>query len=96
MAVYINHSSYLPWTAGHVNATPEKPGVYILRPSDQTIGYIGSAGTRGLRARLAEHYNQDNYPRTAYFDWYQTATEADARELELDWIARYSPPWNKT
>lgn len=94
MAEYSLKSDILLWQEWNLRTAPEKAGVYVLRKDDKSIGYIGSAGTGRLQARLLEHLRLSSYPRTRYFDWYQTPTEADARQLERDWIVRYDPPWN--
>lgn len=92
---YTRKSDILNWTERNIDATPETSGVYLLRPTQASIGYIGMAGAGRLRARLKEHWDQKDHPRTAWFDWYQTASEADARQLEQAWIAHNDPPWNK-
>lgn len=93
---YTANKSYLPWTDANIKTVPEVAGVYVLRSGDGKIGYIGSAGTGRLRARLLEHRNQNTHPKTASFDWYQTASEDEARKLETAWITKHAPPWNKT
>jgi excinuclease UvrABC nuclease subunit len=88
-------SPLIAWTEQNIKAAPEKPGVYALHPTNTfIIGYVGSAGTRGLRARLLEHWNQGTHPKAAYFKWYQTETEKAARDLETQLIKQHNPPWN--
>ena len=94
MPSIINQATYLAWNEWNIKTTPEKCGVYVLRDANQNIGYIGSAEAGRLQARLLEHWQANDHPRTRWFDWYQTASEADARALERDWIERYRPPWN--
>ena len=85
----------MEWTDTNIATAPEAPGVYILRPQDQSIGYIGMAGSGRLRARLQEHKSLNDHPLTRYFDWYEQDTEASAAATEREWIAKYDPPWNK-
>jgi len=91
----VKRSAILAWTAENIDQAPETPGVYVLRPSNKTKGYIGSAGTGRLRARLNEHMSGNDHPLTKYFDWYQHDSEKSARDQELAWIKKYDPPWNK-
>jgi excinuclease UvrABC nuclease subunit len=91
----IKRSGILKWTDENVAAVPESCGVYILRPSDGSIGYIGMAGPKQLRTRLQKHKSDNDHPRTAKFDWYQTSDEASASTTEKAWIKKHDPPWNK-
>ena len=92
----VARSEILQWTDANILTAPETCGVYILRPADQTIGYVGMAGSGRLRARLQEHKRLSDHPLTAHFDWYSHDSEEAARAKEAEWIAKHDPPWNKT
>lgn len=91
----VKRSTTMAWTDANILTAPNSPGVYVLRPTDRSIGYIGSAGPKRLRARLQEHKTNADHPRTQYFNWYEHDTEASAKGQEAAWIAQYEPPWNK-
>lgn len=91
---YITKSGILMWEHEIISATPDVAGVYVLRDFNQSIIYIGSAGSGRLRERLLEHWRSSDIPEVRYFDWYQTADTRDARSLENTWIRRYQPRFN--
>ena len=88
-------SQIMAWTDTSILTAPEKPGVYVLRPQNKTVGYVGMAGTGRLRARLQEHKTAADHPLTKFFDWYEHDTEGSAETRETAWIAKYDPPWNR-
>lgn len=93
----IKKSGILPWNEENIRQAPDATGVYILRKSDQKIenGYVGrTREPRRLRERLLEHWRTKDIPNVAYFDWYQTDSEDNARETEAAWIAKYKPVHN--
>lgn len=91
---FLNQSGILVWTKGNIEMSPEACGVYILRDNQRAIIYIGKAGTRRLKARLLEHYNQRDIHAVCYFDWFQTISENDAESIERQWIEEYKPKYN--
>jgi len=93
----LEQSSVLVWSETNVKNAPETCGVYTLRAGTtvDSIGYVGSAGAGRLRARLLEHWNNRDHPRTTHFCWTKCASEQAAKDLESAWIAKYKPPWNK-
>ncbi len=93
--VEVARKELLAWTDTNIDTVPETCGVYILRSAGQSIGYIGMAGAKRLRARLKEHKSLNDYPKTRYFDWFQHDSEASARAAEQELIAMFNPPWNK-
>ncbi len=92
----VARSGIVSWIDANIAIVPAAPGVYILRPLDKSIGYIGMAGTGRLRARLQEHKAQADHPLTRHFDWYQHDSEASAAAQERAWIDKHKPPWNQT
>lgn len=90
----IKRSDILPWTESDIRSTPEATGVYILRDSENVMIYIGMS--TNLRQRLLEHWTKKDIPGVAFFDWYQTTDEENARKLEEKWIKKYSPKYNVT
>ncbi len=90
-------SNVLVWSEANIERAPATCGVYTLRTGTTiaSIGYIGSAGARRLRARLLEHWTSRDHPRTKYFHWAQCSDTENARVEEARWIKKYNPPWNK-
>ena len=96
MAV-IKKSGIIAWNEANINKVPDATGVYILRKADKQIenGYIGrTREPRRLRARLLEHWQNKDIPNIAYFDWYQTNSEDNAKSIEDRWIKQYQPKHN--
>ena len=81
----IEKSGILVWTEENIQQAPNATGVYVLRKADQKIenGYVGrTREPRRLRERLLEHWRNKDIPNVAYFDWYQTDSEDNARSIE--------------
>lgn len=93
----IKKSGILTWNEENINQAPDATGVYILRKADQKIenGYIGrTREPRRLKERLLEHWRNKDIPTVAYFDWYQTDSEENAKGIEDRWIKQYKPKHN--
>lgn len=95
MTKIINKSGLLPWQSTNIIASPAKAGVYVLRTSTEitSIVYIGSSDN--LERRLNEHFISGDIPGVLFFDWYETSSVTEARDIESAWIIRYSPKYNK-
>ena len=94
MTNIIKNSGILPWQATNIVAAPSKPGVYVLRTATEisSIIYIGS--TDNLERRLNEHFLSGDVPGVLFFDWYETGLLEEARNIEKQWIIKYSPKYN--
>jgi excinuclease UvrABC nuclease subunit len=94
---FIKKSGILAWNETNIDKVPDATGVYILRKADQKIenGFIGrTREPRRLRERLVEHWRNKDIPNVAYFDWYQTDSEENAKNTEDRWIKQYKPKHN--
>jgi len=94
MTSVIKQSGILPWQATNIASAPSKPGVYVLRIATEisSIVYIGSSDS--LERRLNEHFLSGDVPGVLFFDWYETGSLEDARNIEKQWIIKYSPRYN--
>lgn len=94
MTNIIKQSGILPWQATNIALAPSRPGVYVLRTATEigSIIYIGS--TDNLERRLNEHFLSGDIPGVLFFDWYETGLLEDARNIEKQWIIKYSPKYN--
>ena len=48
-----------------------------------------------LERRLNEHFLSGDVPGVLFFDWYETGSLEDARNVEKQWIIKYSPKYNE-
>ena len=91
----------LPLVEQRLQATPERPGVYLMKDARGTVLYVGKASV--LRNRLRTYFgspsNQPNKTRRMMghvhdFEYIVTDTEAEALILENTLIKRYKPRYN--
>ena len=91
----------LPLVQQRLEATPERPGVYMMKDVRGTVLYVGKASV--LRNRLRTYFgspsNQPNKTRRMMghvhdFEYIVTDSEADALILENTLIKRYKPRYN--
>ena len=91
----------LPLVEQRLEATPERPGVYLMKDARGTVLYVGKAGV--LRNRLRTYFGspsaQANKTRRMMghvhdFEYIVTDTEAEALILENTLIKRYKPRYN--
>ncbi len=91
----------LPLVEQRLKATPERPGVYLMKDSRGTILYVGKASS--LRNRLRTYFgspaNQPSKIRRMMghlhdFEYIVTDSEAEALILENTLIKRYKPRYN--
>ena len=91
----------LPLVEQRLQATPERPGVYLMKDPRGTVLYVGKASV--LRNRLRSYFgspnNQPNKIRRMLghlhdFEYIVTDTEAEALILENTLIKRYKPRYN--
>ena len=91
----------LPLVTQRLEATPDRPGVYLMKDARGTVLYVGKASV--LRNRLRTYFgspsNQPNKTRRMMghvhdFEYIVTDTEADALILENTLIKRYKPRYN--
>ena len=91
----------LPLVEQRLQATPERPGVYLMKDARGTVLYVGKASV--LRNRLRTYFgspsNQPNKTRRLMghvhdFEYIVTDTEAEALILENTLIKRYKPRYN--
>ena len=91
----------LPLVEQRLQATPERPGVYLMKDARGTVLYVGKASV--LRNRLRTYFgspsNQPNKTRRLMghvhdFEYIVTDTEAEALILENTLIKRYRPRYN--
>ena len=94
MTNVIKQSGVLPWQATNISAAPSRSGVYVLRTATEigSIIYIGSSDS--LERRLNEHFLSGDVPGVLFFDWYETSSIENARDVEKQWIVKYSPKYN--
>ena len=91
----------LPLVQQRLEATPERPGVYLMKDVRGTVLYVGKASV--LRNRLRTYFGspstQANKTRRMMghvhdFEYIVTGTEAEALILENTLIKRYKPRYN--
>ena len=91
----------LPLVVQRLEATPERPGVYLMKDARGTVLYVGKASV--LRNRLRTYFGspsaQPNKTRRMMghvhdFEYIVTDTEAEALILENTLIKRYKPRYN--
>ncbi len=91
----------LPLVEQRLQATPERPGVYLMKDARATVLYVGKASV--LRNRLRSYFgspsNQPNKTRRMMghvhdFEYIVTDSEAEALILENTLIKRYKPRYN--
>ena len=91
----------LPLIEQRLQATPERPGVYLMKDARSTVLYVGKASV--LRNRLRTYFgspsNQPNKIRRMMghvhdFEYIVTDSEAEALILENTLIKRYKPRYN--
>ena len=91
----------LPLVEQRLEATPERPGVYLMKDARGTVLYVGKASV--LRNRLRSYFGspsaQPNKTRRMMghvhdFEYIVTDTEAEALILENTLIKRYKPRYN--
>ncbi|MDD5477104.1 MAG: GIY-YIG nuclease family protein [Candidatus Omnitrophica bacterium] len=90
---FINKSGILEWTKLNIDTTMPTCGVYVLRNSLKQLIYIGMSEV-SMKDRLLSHWNNNDIPNVAFFDWYQTSDGQNAKSLEEEWIAKYKPVHN--
>jgi excinuclease ABC subunit C len=80
---------------------PERPGVYIMRDSAQTVIYVGKAVVLRNRVRTYFQASGRHEPRTRHLvqdvadlEWIVTDTELEALILENELIKRHRPRYN--
>lgn len=74
-------------------------GVYycgaVLKNGNLSPLYIGKAvGEGGIRGRLLEHLNQDNWPDVTHFGYTVCDTQVEAENLETSEVAKFKPKYN--
>jgi excinuclease ABC subunit C len=84
-----------------LDTLPERPGVYLMRGSDQTVIYVGKAVVLRNRVRSYFHASARHDPKVlrlvseiADLEWIVTDTELEALILENELIKRYHPRFN--
>ena len=91
----------LPLVTQRLQATPERPGIYMMKDARGTVLYVGKAAV--LRNRLRSYFgspaHQPNKTRRMMghvrdFEYIVTDTEAEALILENTLIKRYKPRYN--
>ena len=91
----------LPLIEQRLRATPERPGVYLMRDARGTVLYVGKASV--LRNRVRSYFGSpaSQLPKTRRlmghvhdFEFIVTDTEAEALILENTLIKRYRPRYN--
>ena len=87
-----NQSTITGWNNSQI-------GVYycgsILQDGSLSPLYIGKAtGQDGIKGRLLQHLNQDNWPGVTHFGYCVCDTTKEAEDLESAEIAKYQPKYN--
>ena len=91
----------LPLVEQRLKATPERPGVYLMKDARGTVLYVGKAGV--LRNRLRSYFGSPaNLPNKIRrmlghlhdFEYIVTDSAAEALILENTLIKRYKPRYN--
>jgi excinuclease ABC subunit C len=84
-----------------LDTLPERPGVYLMRGSAQTVIYVGKAVVLRNRVRSYFHASARHDPKVlrlvseiADLEWIVTDTELEALILENELIKRYHPRFN--
>ncbi|XOA43133.1 MAG: GIY-YIG nuclease family protein [Candidatus Nealsonbacteria bacterium] len=95
MIKIIEKSGILPWSIKNIKDALSKTGVYVLRNDTSVEGIIYIGSTNNLERRLMEHFLSENIPEVLFFDWYQTSSIENARDLERSWIIKYNPKYNE-
>jgi len=90
---FINKSGILDWNKVNIDTVLATCGVYVLRNATKQLIYIGMSEV-SIRDRLLYHWNNNDIPNVAFFDWYQTSDAQNAKSLEEGWIAKYKPVYN--
>lgn len=84
-----------------LKATPQKPGVYIMRDVENKVLYVGKAFR--LRNRVSSYFNSPNgqvpkirnmVTRVDDFEFIVTESEQEALILECNLIKEHQPPYN--
>jgi excinuclease ABC subunit C len=84
-----------------LKATPQKPGVYLMRDDAGEILYVGKAAS--LRNRVSSYFaSAANHPpkirnmvaRVADYEYIVTESEQEALILESNLIKEHKPPYN--
>lgn len=86
---------------GELARLPDKPGVYIMHSSDDTVIYVGKAKILKNRVRQYFHDPKRHTPKVramvsniAYFEYIITDSEIEALVLECNLIKKYRPKYN--
>ena len=90
---FINKSGILEWNKLNIDTVVATCGVYVLRNASREFIYIGRSDI-SIRDRLLSHWNSNDIPGVAFFDWYQTSDAQNAKLIEEAWIAKYKPIYN--
>lgn len=90
----INKSLILSWNEFNTQSSPEANGVYVMRESPTLEGIIYIGSSNNLRERLLTHWRENDISSVKFFDWYQTKTDEEAKQLERLWITKYKPRFN--
>lgn len=87
--------------AGELSRLPDKPGVYIMHSSDDTVIYVGKAKILKNRVRQYFFDTARHTPKVramvsniAYFEYIITDSEIEALVLECNLIKKYKPKYN--
>ncbi len=90
---FINKSGILEWNKLNIDVVLPTCGVYILRNSARQLIYIDMAES-SLKDNLLYHWNNNDIPGVAFFDWYQTSDIQNAKLLKEGWVLQYKPAHN--
>ncbi|MCL2874664.1 MAG: excinuclease ABC subunit UvrC [Defluviitaleaceae bacterium] len=79
---------------------PQKPGVYIMKNSNDAVIYVGKA--KSLRNRVRQYFLPSNadykvanmVPHITHFEYIVTDTELEALILECTLIKKHTPKYN--
>jgi excinuclease ABC subunit C len=79
---------------------PQKPGVYIMKNSNDAVLYVGKA--KNLRNRVRQYFLPSNsdykvmnmVPHITHFEYIVTDTELEALILECTLIKKHTPKYN--
>ena len=91
----------LPLVEQRLQATPERPGVYMMKDARSTVLYVGKAAV--LRNRLRSYFGSPSSQpaktrrlmgHVRDFEYIVTDSEAEALILENTLIKRYKPRYN--
>lgn len=89
------NSGILSWRGMNIESAPSRPGVYVLRTATDINGVVYIGSSDNLERRLNEHFLSGDVPGILFFDWYETESLENAREIERKWIIKYSPKYNE-